>query len=346
MHNHLLGGGFGRRLEVDSVTRAVQIAKQVEWAGEGGVDARGGRPARHVPTVFLRPRERRSGRPGPARGMESPHHRLVDPEALGAPAFYKEARSRDDRRSGPAAYALPNILSTYVNQSRRFPPRSGAASGRRTTSSSSRASSTNSPRRRSRTRWPTAARCWRTERPRRCCSLPPRRRAGGGRCPQVKAAACRCSSRSAATWRRSPKSRSPRTAASRSSGSSVRSIAASSSIPTPSGADARRGHLRHLRACSTARSTLKNGRIEQSNFHDVQVLRINEAPSIESHIVQNTEAPGGMGEAGTSALHAGGHQRDLCRDRQAAAQAAGRPCGVEAAGMNGCLSRNSQGVAG
>src|SRR5947199_6125144 len=29
VHNHLLGGGFGRRLEVDFVTRAVQIAKQV-----------------------------------------------------------------------------------------------------------------------------------------------------------------------------------------------------------------------------------------------------------------------------------------------------------------------------
>src|SRR5439155_998186 len=29
VHNHLLGGGFGRRLEVDFITRAVQIAKQV-----------------------------------------------------------------------------------------------------------------------------------------------------------------------------------------------------------------------------------------------------------------------------------------------------------------------------
>src|SRR5205823_5110830 len=29
VHNHLLGGGFGRRLEVDFVVRAVQIAKQV-----------------------------------------------------------------------------------------------------------------------------------------------------------------------------------------------------------------------------------------------------------------------------------------------------------------------------
>src|SRR5206468_1613394 len=30
VHNHLLGGGFGRRLEVDGVTRAVQIARQVD----------------------------------------------------------------------------------------------------------------------------------------------------------------------------------------------------------------------------------------------------------------------------------------------------------------------------
>src|SRR5437879_13325143 len=29
VHNHLLGGGFGRRLEVDFITRAVQVAKQV-----------------------------------------------------------------------------------------------------------------------------------------------------------------------------------------------------------------------------------------------------------------------------------------------------------------------------
>src|SRR5262249_20010132 len=30
VHNHLIGGGFGRRLEVDGVIRAVQIAKQVD----------------------------------------------------------------------------------------------------------------------------------------------------------------------------------------------------------------------------------------------------------------------------------------------------------------------------
>jgi len=48
--------------------------------------------------------------------------------------------------------------------------------------------------------------------------------------------------------------------------------------------------------------TLKGGRVEQSNFHDYQMLRINEAPAIEVHIVPSTEAPGGMGECGTSAI--------------------------------------------
>jgi isoquinoline 1-oxidoreductase beta subunit len=45
--------------------------------------------------------------------------------------------------------------------------------------------------------------------------------------------------------------------------------------------------------------TVKAGRVEQSNFHDYRVLRLNEAPAIETHIVSNTETPGGIGEPGT-----------------------------------------------
>jgi len=48
--------------------------------------------------------------------------------------------------------------------------------------------------------------------------------------------------------------------------------------------------------------TLKNGRVEQTNFDTHQILRTNEAPAIEVHIVQSAEPPGGMGEAGTSAI--------------------------------------------
>ena len=46
--------------------------------------------------------------------------------------------------------------------------------------------------------------------------------------------------------------------------------------------------------------TLKNGRVEQSNFNNVRVLRINETPAIEVHLVRNGEPPGGIGEPGTA----------------------------------------------
>ena len=46
--------------------------------------------------------------------------------------------------------------------------------------------------------------------------------------------------------------------------------------------------------------TLKNGRVEQSNFDNYRVLRINEAPAIDVHLMRSREAPGGIGEPGTA----------------------------------------------
>ena len=48
--------------------------------------------------------------------------------------------------------------------------------------------------------------------------------------------------------------------------------------------------------------TLKKGRVEQNNFYDYEMLRIDKSPKIEIEIIKSTEAPGGMGEPGTSAL--------------------------------------------
>jgi isoquinoline 1-oxidoreductase beta subunit len=48
--------------------------------------------------------------------------------------------------------------------------------------------------------------------------------------------------------------------------------------------------------------TIKDGRVEQNNFTDYRMLRIDQAPPIEVHIVKSSEAPGGIGEPGTSAL--------------------------------------------
>lgn len=46
--------------------------------------------------------------------------------------------------------------------------------------------------------------------------------------------------------------------------------------------------------------TIKDGGIVESNFNDYRNLRINEVPTIELHVVQNQDSPGGLGEVGTA----------------------------------------------
>ena len=45
--------------------------------------------------------------------------------------------------------------------------------------------------------------------------------------------------------------------------------------------------------------TLKNGAVEQRNFNDYRLLRLNQAPPIEVHLMPSKELPGGIGETGT-----------------------------------------------
>ncbi|MDR6422755.1 isoquinoline 1-oxidoreductase beta subunit [Paraburkholderia phenoliruptrix] len=48
--------------------------------------------------------------------------------------------------------------------------------------------------------------------------------------------------------------------------------------------------------------TIKDGRVQQNNFTDYRMLRIDQTPPIDVHIVKSSEAPGGIGEPGTAAL--------------------------------------------
>jgi isoquinoline 1-oxidoreductase subunit beta len=47
--------------------------------------------------------------------------------------------------------------------------------------------------------------------------------------------------------------------------------------------------------------TIDKGRVQQSNFHDYRLLRIDQAPKIEVHLIKSGEAPGGIGETGVTA---------------------------------------------
>jgi isoquinoline 1-oxidoreductase beta subunit len=53
-----------------------------------------------------------------------------------------------------------------------------------------------------------------------------------------------------------------------------------------------------LGAAMHSEITFKDGMVQQSNFHDYKVMRINEMPKVEVHIVQSTEKMGGVGEPG------------------------------------------------
>ena len=47
--------------------------------------------------------------------------------------------------------------------------------------------------------------------------------------------------------------------------------------------------------------TIEDGRVRQSNFNDYRMLRINEVPRIDVHVIKSTEDPGGIGETGATA---------------------------------------------
>jgi len=46
--------------------------------------------------------------------------------------------------------------------------------------------------------------------------------------------------------------------------------------------------------------TFAAGRVQQSNFDNFRALRINEAPKVETYLIASTQTPGGVGETGTA----------------------------------------------
>ncbi|HEY2068851.1 MAG TPA: xanthine dehydrogenase family protein molybdopterin-binding subunit [Rhizomicrobium sp.] len=56
-----------------------------------------------------------------------------------------------------------------------------------------------------------------------------------------------------------------------------------------------------LTAALYGQITIANGRVQQSNFNDYRMLRIDQVPEIDVHVIQSGEAPGGIGETGVTA---------------------------------------------
>jgi isoquinoline 1-oxidoreductase beta subunit len=57
-----------------------------------------------------------------------------------------------------------------------------------------------------------------------------------------------------------------------------------------------------LSAALSSELTFSEGRVVQSNFHDYTVLRIDQMPRVEVHIVKSAQAPTGVGEPATPVI--------------------------------------------
>nr|WP_315249709.1 molybdopterin cofactor-binding domain-containing protein [uncultured Duganella sp.] len=80
-------------------------------------------------------------------------------------------------------------------------------------------------------------------------------------------------------------------------------VAVDCGIPVNTGsieAQIQGGLLFGLSAALFNEITIDNGAIRQSNFNDYRMIRMNETPNVEVHIVNSAEAPGGIGEVGTA----------------------------------------------
>ncbi len=133
MHNHLLGGGFGRRLEVDCDRAGAEDRQAGRRAGQGRLDARRRHPARHVPAVLLRQDLRRARCERQADCVAAPDCRLVDHGALRAAARSRTESTRTPWKWRPTCRTTCRTSSsTTCGRNRaRCRRRSGAASVRR-----------------------------------------------------------------------------------------------------------------------------------------------------------------------------------------------------------------------
>jgi isoquinoline 1-oxidoreductase subunit beta len=302
VHNHLLGGGFGRRLDVDGITQAVAIAKQVDgpvkvvWSREEDIQHDVYRPYYY---------DRFTAGFDAQGQLVAYHHRVTASSILARwapPAFVNGLD--EDAVSGAAKempYAIPNILVDYVRDEppglttgwwRGVGPTHNifvvesfidelAATTNKDPVEFRRSLLGKQPRVLGVLNLAAEKAGWGT-------SLPE----GVGRGVSVQFAMGTYLSQVAEVEvSKEGEVKVGRVVCAVDCGQIVN--------PDTIVAQIEGGIIFGLSAALWGEITLKGGRVEQHNFNDYRVLRINEAPQIEVHLVKNTEAPGGIGEPGT-----------------------------------------------
>ena len=304
VHNHLLGGGFGRRLEIDGVVRAVQIAKQVEgpvkviWTREEDIQHDMYRP------YFF---DRMSAGLDENGMPIAWHHRFAGSSILARylPPAFKNGLDPDTIDGAiDLSYALPNMRVEYV---RVEPPGIPTAFWRSVGPSHNvfvvesfmdelAAAANKDPLEYRRALLDKAPRA------KAVLDLAAEKAGWGQPLPQGAGRGVSLQSVFGTYMAQVAE-----VEVSKDGEVRVRRVVCAVDCGTVVNPDTVEAQVQGaiifgITAALYGEITLKDGRVEQGNFDTYQLLRIDEAPVIEVHIVQSSEPPGGMGEPGTSAI--------------------------------------------
>jgi isoquinoline 1-oxidoreductase subunit beta len=301
-HNHLLGGGFGRRLEADMVAAAVRIAKNVDgpvkivWTREEDIQHDIYRPVyRDVISATLSGgkiaawKYRVTGSSILARWLPPAFQGGIDIDAV------------DSAVDNP--YDIPNFQVEYV---RAEPPAVPTGFWRGVGPNNN----------------VFATECFMDELARKAGADPIAFRLGMlGKTPRLKAALELVAERSG--WGQPLPARTGRgVCAQPSFGSFIATVVecevdehgevhlrrVTSAVDTGIAvnpdtivAQLQGGLIFGLTAALFGEITIERGRVRQSNFNDYRMLRIDEVPKIDIHLIKSGEDPGGIGETGATA---------------------------------------------
>jgi isoquinoline 1-oxidoreductase beta subunit len=301
-YNHLLGGGFGRRLEADMVAAAVRIGKQVDgpvkvvWTREEDIQHDIYRPVyRDVISATL------------SRGkIAAWKYRIAGSSIMArwAPSIFINGIDIDAVDSAvDNPYDIPNFQVEYV---RAEPPAVPTGFWRGVGPNNN----------------VFATECFMDELARKAGADPIAFRIGMlDKTPRLKAALQLVAEKSG--WGQPLPARAGRgVCAQPSFGSFIATVveaevdehgevhlrrvtsAVDTGIavnPDTIAAQLQGGLIFGLTAALWGEVTIERGRVRQSNFNDYRMLRIDEVPKIDVHVIKSGEDPGGIGETGTTA---------------------------------------------
>ncbi|HEY8197162.1 MAG TPA: xanthine dehydrogenase family protein molybdopterin-binding subunit [Gemmatimonadales bacterium] len=303
LHNYLLGGGFGRRLEHDYVTQAVRIAKEVDgpvkivWTREEDMQHDAYRPYYY---------DRLSAGLDQRGKLVRWTHRVVGPSLLArwAPPAFKDGLDGDAVDGAvQLVYDIPAIQIEYVRQEE--PLYTGWWRGVGVTHNTFVVESFIDELAAASKQDPVAFRrslLGKSPRARAVLDLATKEAGWGKPLPQGQG-------RGVALMYSGWDTYVAQVAEVELTGGEIRVRRVVCAVdcgtmvnPDTVRAQTESGIIFGLSGALWGEVTFKNGRVEQSNFTDYRVLRMNEAPTIEVHLVRNSEAPGGMGEPGAATI--------------------------------------------